>query len=149
MKSTDSKNVRVPRSSVRRVLGYQGGVYCKSTLFAFLAAAGCELESSAVLFFLGTFVLGRGTRGILLRNCKLPAGGAVSVACPAPHAIPVSHKEMPPHCRALQPASQEDDINDFLKQILEEKKMKNQSKEGFKTTIIGSTLRKIGKMGST
>ena len=33
----------------------------------------------------------------------------------------------------------EDDINDFLKQILEEKKMKNQSKEGFKTTTIGST----------
>ena len=34
----------------------------------------------------------------------------------------------------------EDDINDFLKQILEKKKkMKNQSKEGFKTTILGST----------
>ena len=41
----------------------------------------------------------------------------------------------------------EDDINDFLKQILEEKKMKNQSKKGFKTTIIGSTLQKIGKNG--
>ena len=39
----------------------------------------------------------------------------------------------------------EDDINDFLKQIHEEKEKMNQSKERFKTTIFGSTPQKIGK----
>ena len=43
--------------------------------------------------------------------------------------------------------SWEDDINDFFKQILEEKKVKNQSKEGLKTTTIGSTWPKIGENG--
>ena len=38
----------------------------------------------------------------------------------------------------------EDDINDFFKQVLDETKMKTQSKEGIKPTIIGSALPKTG-----
>ena len=42
----------------------------------------------------------------------------------------------------------EDDINDFLKQTLEEKEKDEPiAKERFKTTIFGSTLQKIGKNG--
>ena len=36
----------------------------------------------------------------------------------------------------------EDDINDFLKQVLEKRKMKTQSREAIKPTKLGSTLPK-------